>query len=116
MRTIHECKKILFNLGIELGVSPRLISERLLSVHDKNDMLSGVLTIEALRHAIEAAKERGLFHTYPPLKDGIKRGYRNPENYPLESFQKKDCHYRAPFVCPDWRVDCRCRTKTTYHE
>ena len=46
--TIEECKSALFNLGIKLGVSPRLISERLLSKDDKDDMLNGLISLDEL--------------------------------------------------------------------
>jgi len=38
MKTPDECKKILFTVGIKLGVSPKLISTRLLNDLDKSDM------------------------------------------------------------------------------
>lgn len=46
--TVEECKSALFNLGIKLGVSPRLISERLLSKDDKDDMLNGLISLDEL--------------------------------------------------------------------
>lgn len=51
-RTVDECKKILFKLGMKHGVSPKLISERLLSSEDKEDMLQGLISLETLDCAI----------------------------------------------------------------
>lgn len=112
--TTQDCKRILFNLGIKFGVSPRLISERMLSAQDKCDMLNGDLNIEALELAVEAGKANGMFITDTPLKEGIKKGSRNhqshsPEPEPL----REKCHYRKPFVCPDSRTDCHCRSLET---
>lgn len=58
--TEKECKKILFNIGIELGVSPRLIATRLLDDRDKADMMAGYLTIDALRTAVEVWRDNGM--------------------------------------------------------
>ncbi|HEY2811787.1 MAG TPA: hypothetical protein VGJ00_10425 [Rhabdochlamydiaceae bacterium] len=60
MRTKEECKKILFNLGIELGVSPNLVVTRLLSDQDKVDMLAGYLPIESLRAHVEVWRDSGM--------------------------------------------------------
>lgn len=58
--TREDCKFILTHAGIKLGVSPRLISTRLLSDEDKESMLSGELTIEALMCAIGAWMGAGM--------------------------------------------------------
>ena len=58
--TIKQCKSKLFQLGINLGVSPKLISERLLSPDDKKDMLEGRLTDEALFVAVKCWIEAGM--------------------------------------------------------
>jgi len=111
--TTDECKKILFNLGIEFGVSPRLISLRMLSAQDKCDMLNGDLTIDALRASIEVSKANGMFITDTPLKEGIRKGSRNHQNHsPEPQPEREKCHYQKPFVCPEWRTDCHCREKT----
>jgi hypothetical protein len=111
--SVEECKKILFKLGIEFGVSPGLISTRILSVQDKKDMMEGVLTIDALRASVEAAKASGAFK--PRLSEGIKTGSQNRQTLRPEP-EQPSCHYRRPFVCPDWRNDCHCRKGTTCHE
>jgi|FreactTroBogLake_1042271.scaffolds.fasta_scaffold07702_2 hypothetical protein len=48
MPTKDECKRILSKLGFKLGVSPTLISTRLLSEEDKQDMMDGKLPLDAL--------------------------------------------------------------------
>ena len=60
MPTAKECQTILFNLGIKLGVSPKLISERLLSLNDKRDMMGGSFQIVELEANIVAWKESGM--------------------------------------------------------
>lgn len=59
-RTISECKSILFKLGIKHGVSPKLISERLLSKKDKEDMVQGVISLDMLDCLVATWKEDGL--------------------------------------------------------
>ena len=57
--TDKQCKSILFNLGIKHGVSPRMISERLLSPEDKVDMLNGDVPLESLDLHVKLWKEGG---------------------------------------------------------
>lgn len=58
--TVDECKKVLFKLGIKHGVSPKLISERLLSKDDKDDMLQGLISFETLDCFVKVWKEYGM--------------------------------------------------------
>lgn len=58
--TKEECKKILSMLGFELGISPNLITTRLLSDNDKVDMLDGLIPIVSLRANIEVWRDNGL--------------------------------------------------------
>ena len=60
--TLEECKKALFRLGIKHGVAPKLISERLLSKEDKEDMLQGLVTLETLDCFVRVWKESGMCH------------------------------------------------------
>lgn len=57
--TDKECKSILFNLGLKYGVSPRLISERLLAPEDKDDMRNGDLPLESLDCHVKVWVEAG---------------------------------------------------------
>lgn len=111
-----QCKKILFNLGIKFGVSPRLISERMLSDQDKDDMIEGVLTIEALEAFTEVWKASGM-PDYANGRgipyEGIKKGSRSRQTLPLRETQPS-CYYQPPFVCPDWKSDCHCPRGKTY--
>lgn len=59
-RKVDECKSILFKLGLKYGVSPKLISERLLSKDDKEDMLNGLVSFETLDCFVDAWKEYGM--------------------------------------------------------
>jgi len=109
MPTPTDCKRILFNLGIKFGVSPRLISMHLLSAKDKRDMLAGVYDISSLEQSVELWRDSGMpdHNTIPP--DSSKTGYhRHQIRLPARS---ASCHYREPFVCPAWRSDCHCREK-----
>jgi hypothetical protein len=60
MPTKQECQKILFKIGLELGVSPKLIATRLLSEADKQDMINGDLTTEALIAHVKVWKANGM--------------------------------------------------------
>lgn len=48
-----ECKTIIREVALHHGVSPALISTRLLSAEDKVDMLGGDLPMDALYCAVE---------------------------------------------------------------
>ena len=80
--TKKQCQTILFNLGIKFGVSPKLISERLLSDLDKVDMMAGGVSIEALNAAIEAWMKAGM------------PDYANGQTSPREI--KTECYLHAP--------------------
>ncbi len=58
--TVAECKSWLFKLGIKHGVAPKLISERLLSNEDKEDMLKGLISFETLDCHVKFWKEYGM--------------------------------------------------------
>ncbi len=70
--TKEQCQKKLFHLGIKLGVSPKLISTRLLSAEDKQDMLNGLVPIETLEIAVELWKHNGM----PDYANGHTDPYR----------------------------------------
>ena len=57
--TTSECKSILFKVGLRFGVSPKLISERLIDAQDKCDMLNGEMPIEYLEVAVKAWMDAG---------------------------------------------------------
>ncbi len=54
MLTKEQCQKKIFNVAVKLGVSPKLISTRLLSEEDKNDMLNGLIDDSSLETAVKA--------------------------------------------------------------
>lgn len=56
MLTEDNARRMLFNLGIKHGVSPKLISTRLLSQDDKNDILLGLISIDELDMAVKVWK------------------------------------------------------------
>lgn len=58
--TKEQCKKKLFNVGVKFGVSPALISTRLLSSEDKEDMLNGLISDDVLELFVKVWKENGM--------------------------------------------------------
>lgn len=60
MKTNEECKKILFTLGIQCGVSPKLISTRLLDDFDKDDIREGLIDISVLKRFVEVWRDMGM--------------------------------------------------------
>jgi hypothetical protein len=57
-RTVEECKSMLFKLAVKHGISPNLISSRLLSKEDKENMLDGLISFETLDCMVQALKEQ----------------------------------------------------------
>lgn len=101
MLTKEDCKKILFKVGIKFGVSPRLISERLLDAQDKCDMLNGEVPIEMLEVAVKAWQDAGMpdyanGHTEPMGK--LKKGLNHTQTLvePVKHWQDEPLN--APFV------------------
>lgn len=60
MPTPEECKRKLFRIGMRLGVSPRLISTRLLSGEDKRDMVDGLLDTHSLETGVSVWMDCGM--------------------------------------------------------
>ena len=99
--TKEECKKILFKVGIKFGVSPKLISERLLSDQDKGDMVQGVIPISFLEVAVKAWQDAGM----PVYADGqtereVKKGCHRQTHPQRVAHQELSSCYRKPFVRP----------------
>lgn len=98
MATKEQCRKILFNLGIKFGVSPKLISERLLSTEDKEDMLNRLVPINALESYVAVWKENGMpdyAHVLTLAYDSEKRVKSHVNN---QTQKKPELDYRKPFV------------------
>lgn len=101
MLTKEDCKRILFKVGIKFGVSPRLISERLLDAQDKCDMLNGEVPIEYLEVAVKAWMDAGqpdYAHGLTARMDGIKKGSQSPQTLPEPVRHWQDEPLNAPFV------------------
>jgi len=96
--TTEDCKRILFKVGIKFGVSPKLISERLLDAQDKCDMLNGEVPIEYLEVAVQAWKDAGM----PDYSKGLSARMDEPKtgsNRPLaRQTEPGKVSYRKPFV------------------
>lgn len=101
MPTKEECKKMIFKCGIELGVSPKLISERLLSDLDKIDMMEGVMEIDALNAAVEVWSGNGM----PDYAHGKTLSYEDEKRMQHKQKMLREDpkpKYRRPFA--DYRV------------
>lgn len=101
--TTEDCKKILFKVGIKFGVSPKLISERLLDAQDKCDMLNGEVPIEYLEVAVKAWMDAGqpdYAHGLTARMDVFKKEFQNPQRVLEERHVKnwQDEPLREPFV------------------
>ena len=83
MPTAEECKKILSSLGFKLGVSPRLISVRLLSAQDKEDMINGLVPITSLEKAVEVWRDTGMRN----YADGSGLRYKPSEEKPMSRYR-----------------------------
>lgn len=101
MPTARECQTILFNLGLKLGVSPKLISSRLLSLKDKRALMDGSLSIASLEANIVAWIEsgmpnhaNGLTETYESEKNRLKRAEFYNENQSGKVYNKPFVEYR----------------------
>lgn len=81
--TVEQCKKKLFNAGITLGVSPKLISNRLLSKEDKQDMLNGLIPDETLLTAVKCWMEAGM----PNYANGSDERYRPDCELPMSRYR-----------------------------
>ena len=99
--TKEDCKRILFKVGIKFGVSPKLISERLLDAQDKCDMLNGEVPIEYLEVAVQAWMDAGQPDYAKGLTarmDGSKKECRNPQTLPEPVRHWQDEPLNLPFV------------------
>jgi hypothetical protein len=81
--TIAQCQKKLFQVGLKLGVSPKLISTRLLSKEDKQDMLAGLIEDETLECHVQCWMEAGM----PNYSEGDSTPYKPPEKLPMSTYR-----------------------------
>lgn len=94
MISIDEAKKIIYKIGMKHGVSPKLISERLLSDLDKEDMLTGNLSIDALSNHTEVWKASQM----PDYAHGKTHTYIEEKNQFKTKDENKGLMYQKPFV------------------
>lgn len=101
--TKEECKKILSMIGFKLGVSPNLISARLLSDDDKIYMLDGIISIVELESSVEAWRNNGM-PDYAHGKRETLEAQKNREKFEesLANHVDEPAGYRKPFV--DYRL------------
>jgi len=60
MLTVDECKKIISKIGLRLGVSPKLITTRLLDEEDKVNMMTASFEIVELEAAVKVWRDNGM--------------------------------------------------------
>lgn len=60
MPTKEECRKAIFKIALQEGVSPNLIATRLLSDDDKADMMNGDLETDSLVTGVRVWVEAGM--------------------------------------------------------
>ncbi len=83
---VEKCKSMLFKCAIKYGIAPKLISERLLSREDKEDMLNGLVSFETLDCFVAVWKEQGMCnHT-----DGSGSPYEHFKIYQGEGYGSPD--------------------------
>jgi hypothetical protein len=98
MPTNRECQTILFNLGLKLGVSPRLISTRLLRLDDKKSLVNGSLSIVELEANTVAWMASGM----PDYAKGLTETFESEKNRAkmAEIYKENETGkvYNKPFV------------------
>lgn len=70
MIPIEQCKNIISKVAWKLGVSPNLITTKLLDDNDKQDMMNGELT----REILEIHVKEWLLNDKPDYRKGTKNG------------------------------------------
>jgi hypothetical protein len=83
MITQQQCQKRIFNVAIKLGVSPKLIATRLLSIDDKNDMVNGLIPDEVLEIAVRAWMDAGM----PDYANGLTNPYKPAPELPMQRYR-----------------------------
>ncbi len=83
MPTVEVCKKKIFQMGLKLGVSPKLIATRLLSEDDKKDMVDGLISNEELEVAVRCWMQSGMAN----VVEGDLRPYRPPPELPMQRYR-----------------------------
>ena len=73
----EKCRRMLFKCAIKHGVAPKLISQRLLSKEDKQDMLNGLVSFETLDAHVAVWKEYGMCN----YADGSMKPYEHFRGY-----------------------------------
>lgn len=72
--SVEQCKDLLRIVARALCVRADLISTRLLSAEDKQDMLNGDISVEALMTHVKVWKENGMCN----YADGTGEPYKPP--------------------------------------
>jgi len=75
--SVEQCKDLLRTVAKVMCVRADLISTRLLSAEDKQDMLNGDITIDDLLVHVKVWKENGMCN----YADGSGEPYKPPKSY-----------------------------------
>ena len=81
--SVEHCKNLLMELGKMMCVKAELISMRLLSKEDKQDMLNGNLPLEALVTGVELWINAGM----PDYANGNTTPYRSYNGLPMQRYR-----------------------------
>jgi hypothetical protein len=83
MPTKDECRKAIFKIAIQEGVSPNLIATRLLSGDDKADMMNGLLGTDSLVTGVRVWVNAGM----PDYANGHTEPYRPKDGKPMQRYR-----------------------------
>ena len=82
-RSVEHCKNLLITIGKMLCVKADLISTRLLSKEDKQDMLNGLVPDETLFVAVKCWMEAGM----PNYAIGSYERYKQSYELPMQRYR-----------------------------
>lgn len=83
MPTKEQCQHQIFKIGLDLGVSPKLISTRLLSKDDKEDMLQGLIEYDYLVTGVRVWMLNGM----PDYANGLHERYSPSNDKPMQRYR-----------------------------
>jgi hypothetical protein len=83
--SVEQCKELLVIVAKMMCVKAELISNRLLSIDDKKDMLNGNLSIETLVTAVKVWIENKM----PDYANGNTEPYRHLNDKPMRMYGYK---------------------------
>lgn len=79
----EDCQNILKEIGLALRVNPKLISTRLLSKDDKDDMVQGLIPLDSLVTGVRVWIENGM----PDYANGLYERYKPSNDKPMKRYR-----------------------------